>query len=239
MLSLQVIRLTLIDSCLFLNLKFISVHCNFSGHHKKVKVQRMTNKLEEMLKGKLAVGAATSTSYPDLAEDDKSSGSGSFSTRVSIALVGDRLVRDFQKELFPITAIDLAAGPHPLTCVTVAYKTSKPNTAVSDDWLAEREKIFADFISKAKMVVEHIKEQQGCWADFIDTSSGAPFYTDSSTSLLEVDERMPKLNKDLKIMELGCCKAVVHSEFGSSCIVGTIFTKAPEIVIRGATAILK
>ena len=202
----------------------------------------MANKLEEMLKGKLAMGSPASASYPGRAgaEDDKQpASSGSFSTRVHTQEVPERLVKDFQKELFPAAAVDLSEGPHPLTCVTVAYKTSKPNTAVSDEWLEEREKVFADFITKAKMVVEHIKDQEGCWADFIDTSSGAPFHTDSSTTLSEVDERMPKLNGDLKIMELGCCKAVVHSEFGSSCIVGTIFTKAPEIVTRGATAILK
>lgn len=86
----------------------------------------------------------------------------------------------------------------------------------------EREKLTEDFVSAAKEMCARLKND-GYWADFIDPSSGTPYYGGHTNSaMFETDERYRLLG--FRIEDLGCCKVISHKQFGRNVFVGTIFT---------------
>ena len=76
----------------------------------------------------------------------------------------------------------------------------------------------------SKLIFSRLKDE-GYWADFIDPSSGTPYYGEhSATTMFETDEKFRLLG--FRIEDLGCCKVISHREFGRNVFVGTIFTNA-------------
>ncbi len=83
----------------------------------------------------------------------------------------------------------------------------------------------------------------GYWSDFIDPASGRAvrlhpllivkfifaclqFYSCHSQSVLfETDDKFRCFG--FEIQDLGCCKCIMHPQWGSYTFVGTIFTNAP------------
>lgn len=49
----------------------------------------------------------------------------------------------------------------------------------------------------------------------------------TSTTLFETDELMERLCGNLHVEELGCCRVLRHSRFGSHAFSGCLFTDAP------------
>ena len=61
----------------------------------------------------------------------------------------------------------------------------------------------------------HISVGKQYWADFIDPSSGRPYYgPHTSDTLFETDERFRYFG--INIVDLGCCRVVEHLEHGLS-----------------------
>jgi len=80
------------------------------------------------------------------------------------------------------------------------------------------------FLSAAKELCGRLKSD-GYWSDFIDPTSGKPYFGQyTNTTMFETDEKYRLLG--FRIEDLGCCKVISHKEFGRNVFVGTIFTDA-------------
>ncbi len=68
---------------------------------------------------------------------------------------------------------------------------------------------------------------EGYWANFIDPSSGIPYFGGhSATTMFETDEKYRLLG--YRVEDLGCCKVLCDRDFGRNVLVGSIFTNAHE-----------
>lgn len=88
----------------------------------------------------------------------------------------------------------------------------------------EREELMFEFVDLASAICKKLRAD-GFFADFIDPCSGTPHYEENCpTTFFETDERYRQLG--LTIEDLGCCKVVMHPNWGSHVFVGCIFTNA-------------
>lgn len=130
------------------------------------------------------------------------------------------LVKDFQ-ELFPQNNINLSNG---LTVLTITHKTKYDMTIWSNDVINEREKLLDKFVATAEKMCTYLKGN-GYWADFVDPSSGRPYYGDyTPATFFETDERYRRFG--FEIEDLGCCKVLMHKRWGTNAFVGALFTNA-------------
>uniref|UniRef100_A0A8C9IFT9 Methylmalonic aciduria and homocystinuria type D protein, mitochondrial n=1 Tax=Piliocolobus tephrosceles TaxID=591936 RepID=A0A8C9IFT9_9PRIM len=131
------------------------------------------------------------------------------SARVECAIqtCPELLRKDFES-LFPEVA------NNKLLILTVTQKTKNDMTVWSEEVEIEREVLLEKFINT-----------EGYWADFIDPSSGLAFFGPyTNNTLFETDERYRHLG--FSVDDLGCCKVIRHSLWGTHVVVGSIFTNA-------------
>lgn len=129
-----------------------------------------------------------------------------------------RLRKDFQS-MFP------EAPSSGMMVATVTQKTQNDMTTWSAKVEQERELLQDKFVEGAKEICNAL-QKQGYWADFIDPSSGQPFFGSyTNNTLFETDERYCQLG--FQIEDLGCCKVIRHFLWGTHVMVGTLFTNAP------------
>lgn len=121
---------------------------------------------------------------------------------------------------------DLVQDPHRI--VTLAFKTKHRASAMSAEMLAERNEMFALLIARMQAFRRQLSAD-GMWCDFIDPSCGAPFYTDSPTTMIECDERYRQLG--FQVLELGCCRCLANESFGQCVVMTSAFVQADEATI--------
>jgi hypothetical protein len=110
--------------------------------------------------------------------------------------------------------------------ITLSQHTTNDMSGWSEAVEAEREELLAKFVEGAKEICAAL-QQAGYWADFIEPSSGTPFFgAHTNTTLFETDERYKSLG--FEIDDLGCCKVIRHALWGTRAYVGSLFTDAPE-----------
>uniref|UniRef100_A0A6A7FTY8 Methylmalonic aciduria and homocystinuria type D n=1 Tax=Hirondellea gigas TaxID=1518452 RepID=A0A6A7FTY8_9CRUS len=138
-----------------------------------------------------------------------------------------RLFPSYQEPKFEVTA------------VTLSQRTTHDMATWSEAVEEEREELLKHFVNAASQICKTLTDE-GYWADFVDPSSGRPFYDDLTTdTMFETDDRYRYLG--LTIEDLGCCKVISHKLFGTHVFVGVIFTDAPmeSEVLREALALQK
>jgi len=119
----------------------------------------------------------------------------------------------------------LTSGGSDLTVITLSQHTRNDMSGWSEAVEMEREELLAKFIAGAKEICNSLK-QLGFWADFIDPSSGMPYFgAHTNATLFETDEGYKSLGFDID--DLGCCKVIRHSVWGTNAYVGSLFTNAP------------
>ncbi|CAF2964561.1 unnamed protein product [Rotaria sp. Silwood2] len=112
----------------------------------------------------------------------------------------------------------------PLTAITIILKTNSDMTAWSPKVEEERNELTGQFIKLAHEMCAYLAAKQ-YWADFIDPSSGRPYYgPHTSDTLFETDERFRYFG--INIVDLGCCRVVEHLQHGTHVFVGCVFTSA-------------
>lgn len=119
-----------------------------------------------------------------------------------------------------------------LMVVTVTQRTRNDMTAWCADVEEEREQLLDKFVEGAKEICFAL-QRDGFWADFIDPSSGLGYFGSyTNNTLFETDERYRHLG--FQIEDLGCCRVIRHSLWGTHVFVGVIFTDAPpdSVVMR-------
>lgn len=140
------------------------------------------------------------------------------SVECAIQSCPELLKKDFQS-MFP------EAPSSGMMVVTVSQKTQNDMMSWCDDVEQEREQMLDKFVDGAKEICYSL-QREGFWADFIDPSSGLPFFGSyTNNTLFETDDRYRHLG--FQIEDLGCCRVIRHSIWGTHVFVGTIFTNAP------------
>ena len=100
----------------------------------------------------------------------------------------------------------------PLTAITIILKTNSDMSSWSPKIEDERNELTDQFITLAHEMCAYLGGKQ-YWADFIDPSSGRPYYgPHTSDTLFETDERFRYFG--INIVDLGCCRVVEHLEHG-------------------------
>ncbi|UJR28073.1 hypothetical protein I4U23_009329 [Adineta vaga] len=112
----------------------------------------------------------------------------------------------------------------PLTAITIILKTNSDMSTWSPKIEEEREQLTDQFIKLAHEMCAYLGTKH-YWADFIDPSSGRPYYgPHTSDTLFETDERFRYFG--VNIVDLGCCRVVEHLQHGTHVLVGCLFTSA-------------
>nr|XP_046260609.1 metabolism of cobalamin associated Db isoform X2 [Scatophagus argus]XP_046260610.1 metabolism of cobalamin associated Db isoform X2 [Scatophagus argus] len=141
------------------------------------------------------------------------------SVECAIQFCPELLKKDFQS-MFP------EAPSSDMMVITVTQKTQNDMTSWCTDVELEREHMLDKFVDGAKVIC-YALQREGFWADFIDPSSGLAFFGSyTNNTLFETDERYRHLG--FQIEDLGCCRVIRHSLWGTHVFVGTIFTNAPS-----------
>lgn len=100
----------------------------------------------------------------------------------------------------------------PLTAITVVFQTKFDMSTWSSAVEEERKELIGKFHQFARGICEYLKRND-YWVDFIDPSTGKPFYASNTSDVLwETDERFRHLGID--IVDLGCCRAIEHLQYG-------------------------
>uniref|UniRef100_A0A8C2N9B9 Methylmalonic aciduria and homocystinuria type D protein, mitochondrial n=1 Tax=Capra hircus TaxID=9925 RepID=A0A8C2N9B9_CAPHI len=112
----------------------------------------------------------------------------------------------------------------PVIIYTVNLSTKKQMSVFPVDEQNKKDIQIMQFISGAKEICYALRAE-GYWADFIDPSSGLAFFGPyTNNTLFETDERYRHLG--FSVDDLGCCKVIRHSLWGTHVVVGSIFTNA-------------
>ncbi|TNN56324.1 Methylmalonic aciduria and homocystinuria type D protein, mitochondrial [Liparis tanakae] len=142
----------------------------------------------------------------------------SSSLECAIQSCPELLKKEFQS-MFP------EAPPTGMMVVTVTQKTQNDMTSWSAEVEQERDQMLDTFVDGAKEICSAL-QTEGFWADFIEPSSGLAFFGSyTNNTLFETDDRYRHLG--FQIEDLGCCRVIRHSLWGTHVFVGTIFTSAP------------
>lgn len=126
-------------------------------------------------------------------------------------------------ELFPQD--QQVGGAKDITVITLSQHTEHDMSGWSEAVEAEREQLLDKFVRSCKQICEALK-QRGYWCDFVDPSSGKPYYSaHTNATMFETDEKYKSLGFDIE--DLGCCKVIRHLTWGTHAYVGSLFTDAP------------
>lgn len=100
----------------------------------------------------------------------------------------------------------------PLTAITIILKSNSDMSTWSAKIEEERNELTDQFIKLAHEISAYLNAKR-YWADFIDPSSGRPYYgPHTSDTLFETDERLRYFG--VNILDLGCCRVVEHFQHG-------------------------
>nr|CAB3263877.1 methylmalonic aciduria and homocystinuria type D homolog, mitochondrial-like [Phallusia mammillata] len=121
-----------------------------------------------------------------------------------------------------ITSMFMNMPKKKITVITITQKTQNDMSAWNQHVEEERDKLLQNFITTATEIC-HLLRANSIWCDFIDPSSGQPFFSQyTNHTLFETDDRYNHLG--FRIEDLGCCKVITHKKWGSHIFVGSIFT---------------
>ncbi|XP_062421244.1 metabolism of cobalamin associated Db isoform X2 [Pungitius pungitius] len=142
----------------------------------------------------------------------------SSSLECAVQCCPEPLKKDFQS-MFP------EAPSTVMMVVTVTQKTRNDMTSWCAEVEQERDQMLNKFCDGAQEIC-HALQMEGFWADFIDPSSGLAFFGSyTNNTLFETDDRYRHLG--FQIEDLGCCRVIRHSLWGTHVFVGTMLTSAP------------
>ncbi|KAF7642625.1 hypothetical protein LDENG_00254230, partial [Lucifuga dentata] len=140
------------------------------------------------------------------------------SVECAIQSCPELLKKDFQS-MFPDSP---STG---MMVVTITQKTQNDMTSWCAEVEKEREQMLDRFVVGATEICMAL-QGEGFWADFIDPASGLAFFgAYTNNTLFETDDRYRHLGFQME--DLGCCRVISHSLWGTHVFVGTIFTNAP------------
>ncbi|KAI9152619.1 hypothetical protein H9P43_009415 [Blastocladiella emersonii ATCC 22665] len=145
--------------------------------------------------------------------------------QVSVHAPATRFLRDLAP-VFP--TVDSAN----ILVVPVLQPTVLDMVAYGRDVDAERDALLERFVRFASRLADRLTEK-GYWCDFTDPASGYPVRSAAGSALYpDVSGCTALLRYD--VMNVGCCKVVLHPDWGSKVYPATCFTTAPSEVVVAA-----
>jgi len=112
----------------------------------------------------------------------------------------------------------------------ICQRTENDMSSWSNSVFEEREFLLEKFVNMSQILCTTLTAR-GHWADFIDPSSGKPYYSPQTNHTLnETDECYTAFG--LEILDVGCCKVLYHKTWGTHVYVCSIFTTAPMDVVQ-------
>jgi len=131
-------------------------------------------------------------------------------------------------DIFP--DIDITAGK--LNVVVVAVQMSTSMAVFTRKAQKEREEQLNFLVTRANAFRAKVLETNSdVFCDFIDPRSGHPAYSPPKQVLYHADARYEK-HLGFRITELGCCRVLMHHEFGACVLVGVVFCTAPASLVH-------
>ncbi|KAJ1426627.1 methylmalonic aciduria and homocystinuria type D protein [Ochromonadaceae sp. CCMP2298] len=102
---------------------------------------------------------------------------------------------------------------------------------IGDDIEDEKDRLLLAFFDVAEQFMQEVKSSGDYWVDYIDPCSGLPVSvkTDGQKVFSEVECAQTLLAYN--VMNAGCCKVIVHPQWGSAVYPASIFTTAPAEVV--------
>lgn len=117
----------------------------------------------------------------------------------------------------------------PVTAIVTCQRSDLDLVKYGDDVDEEKDRLLEIFMDFAKEVCNDLVSQ-GHWADYIDPCSGlAMFDPNPNRAYSEVDGVQTLLK--YKVMNAGCCKVLLHPQWGSSIYPASMFTTAPDNIV--------
>ena len=108
---------------------------------------------------------------------------------------------------------------------------------VGDDVEAEKDRLLERFMSIAKVLCEEFMHA-GHWADYIDPCSGLPMIHQTVNKVFDEVASAQQL-LGYNVQNAGCCKVLLHPQWGSAVYPATLFTKAPPELVSEKLALLR
>jgi len=124
---------------------------------------------------------------------------------------------------------------HLNSITSVAFKTKNDMIGWNKNVQIERLDKINEFTKMAEEI-SFLLMQEGYYCDFIDPMSGLPWFSKpkeilkNQRAMIKLEETNENFNdlSCLEIEDLGCCKVLMHRDFGKHVFVGTIVSNCPE-----------
>lgn len=108
---------------------------------------------------------------------------------------------------------------------------------IGDDIEAEKDRLLERFMATARVLCQEFIAA-GYWSDYIDPCSGLPMLNQTCNKVFsEVDGAQQLLG--YSVMNAGCCKVLLHPQWGSGVYPASLFTKAPSVVVAEKLTMLQ
>ena len=97
----------------------------------------------------------------------------------------------------------------------------------------EKDRLLRVFTDWSLALCKTLEEEKGYWSDYIDPCSGLSMVHRDSQSIYDEVAALSVL-RGYKCSNAGCCKVVLHPQWGSFIYPATFFTLAPEKELKDA-----
>ena len=134
--------------------------------------------------------------------------------------------RDEVAAVFP--GLDLTG----VLVVPTCQKSKMSLVNVGPDVDTEKDECLERFVKWAHPICEGLI-QQGYWADYIDPCSGLPMIDRKHGAVYAEVEGLVAL-RGFETGNAGCCKIILHPKWGASVYPASLFSNAPDRVLRAA-----
>mmetsp|Transcript_71081 Transcript_71081/g.139622 ORF Transcript_71081/g.139622 Transcript_71081/m.139622 type:complete len:200 (+) Transcript_71081:17-616(+) len=103
---------------------------------------------------------------------------------------------------------------------------------IGDDVEAEKDRLILSFFDMARYIRDELANKRSYWVDYIDPCSGLPVCSEGQNMFNEVDCAQTLLG--YSVQNAGCCKIILHPQWGSAVYPASIFTTAPVDAVLAA-----
>ena len=124
-----------------------------------------------------------------------------------------------------------------IVCIPTMQFARTDLVNVGDDIEVEKDRLLERFMATAKVLCDEFIAA-GYWSDYIDPCSGLPMLNQTCNKVFsEVDGAEQLLG--YSVMNAGCCKVLLHPQWGSAVYPASLFTKAPTDVVVEKLSMLR